>query len=148
LKAAADVTKAETNLGYCRIVAPEDGRVTRKNVEPGSYVQAGEQLFAVVPSNVWVVANFKETQLSRMKIGDEVDIDVDAYPGMKLHGHVDTFQYGTGSRFSMLPAENATGNFVKVVQRLPTKIVLDNVPNDPNRPLALGMSVEPEVSLK
>jgi membrane fusion protein (multidrug efflux system) len=148
LKATADVNKAETNLSYCNIVAPEDGRVTRKNVEPGSYTQAGEQLFAIVPSNVWVVANFKETQLSRMKIGDDVEVEVDAYPGMKLHGHVDTFQYGTGSRFSVLPAENATGNFVKVVQRLPTKIVLDNVPNDPNRPLALGMSVEPEVTLK
>jgi membrane fusion protein (multidrug efflux system) len=147
-KAEADLKKAVVNLSYCRITAPEAGRVTRKNVEPGSYVQAGEQLFAIVPNNVWVVANFKETQLSRMKIGDAVTVTVDAYPGLELHGHVDTFQFGTGSRFSVLPAENATGNFVKVVQRLPTKIVLDNVPNDSNRPLALGMSVDPEVSLK
>ena len=148
LKANADVAKAVANLSYCRIVAPEDGRVTRKNVEPGSYVQAGEQLFAIVQTDVWVVANFKETQMSRMHVGDDVSIEVDAYPGMKLHGHVDTFQYGTGSRFSMLPAENATGNFVKVVQRVPCKIKLDNPPVDTNRPLALGMSVLPEVSLK
>jgi membrane fusion protein (multidrug efflux system) len=147
-KAEADLRKAVVNLSYCRITAPEAGRVTRKNVEPGSYVQAGEQLFAIVPNNVWVVANFKETQLSKMKLGDSVKVTVDAYPGMELQGRVSSFQFGTGSRFSVLPAENATGNFVKVVQRLPTKIVLDNVPNDPNRPLALGMSVEPEVSLK
>ena len=147
-KARADVHRARVNLDYCTIVAPADGRVTRKNVEPGSYVQTGEQLFAVVPTNVWVVANFKETQLDRMRKDQPVTISVDAYPGLTLHGHVDSFQAGTGSRFSMLPAENATGNYVKVVQRVPVKILLDGYAFDRDHPLSPGMSVEPEVSLR
>ena len=148
-KAEADVRRATINLGYCTIVAPQDGRVTRKTVEPGSYVQVGEQLLAVVPTDVWVTANFKETQLDRMRRDQPVTVTVDAYPGLTLHGHVDSFQSGTGARFSVLPAENATGNYVKVVQRLPVKVVLDGHPgDDKDHPLSPGMSVEPEVSLK
>ena len=148
-KAVADQHKATVNLSYCTIAAPESGRITRKSVEPGSYVQVGQDLFAIVPTNVWVVANFKETQLNDMRPGQPVDLTVDAYSGYELHGHVDSMQLGTGSRFSMLPAENATGNFVKVVQRVPVKIVLDGHPgDDQNHPLAPGMSVEPDVRIR
>lgn len=147
-KAAADVHKAEVNLGYCTILAPEDGKITRKNVEPGSYVQTGEQLLVVVPSQVWVVANFKETQLDRMRVGQPVTISVDAYPDRPLHGHVDSIQAGTGSRFSMLPAENATGNYVKVVQRIPVKILVDEKNEDADHQLTPGMSVLPEVDVR
>lgn len=146
-KAAADVQRAQVNLGYCTITAPCDGHITRKSVEPGSYVETGQNLFAIVPSDVWVTANFKETQLERMKMGQRVTISVDAYPGVEFYGHIDSIQSGTGSRFSVLPAENATGNFVHVVQRVPVKIVLDGDPGDrdPSHPLSPGMSAEPEV---
>jgi membrane fusion protein, multidrug efflux system len=147
-KAIADVHKAQVNLGYCTIVAPDSGKITRKSVEAGTYVQTGEQLFAIVPNRVWVVANFKETQLDRMRIGQSVSVKVDAYPGMDLHGHIDSIQSGTGSRFSMLPAENATGNYVKVVQRVPVKILLDNANTDADRLLTPGMSVLPEVDIR
>jgi membrane fusion protein (multidrug efflux system) len=145
-KAIADVHKAQVNLSYCTIAAPEDGRVTKKDVEPGSYVEAGEQLFAIVPTSVWVTANFKETQLDQMRVGQPVEIDVDAFPELKLHGKIDSIQSGTGSRFSVLPAENATGNFVKVVQRVPIKVDLDTPNNDANHLLSPGMSVEATVN--
>ena len=144
-KAQADIHKAQVNLSYCTIKAPEDGRITRKNVEPGSYVQAGQSLLALVPPDVWVVANFKETQLDRMRIGQPVTFDVDAYPGREFTGKIESIQSGTGSRFSMLPAENATGNFVHVVQRVPVKIVPDSGQLDADHPLVPGMSVEPQV---
>lgn len=148
-KASADVHRADVNLGYCRITATEDGRITRKSVESGSYVSAGQALFALVPSDVWVVANFKETQLGSMRPGQGVNIHVDAFPEKVFTGKVDSIQAGTGSRFSMLPAENATGNFVKVVQRVPVKIVLDpGQTNDSARILAPGMSVEPSVKVR
>jgi membrane fusion protein (multidrug efflux system) len=143
-KAQADIRKAEVNLSYCTIVAPEDGRVTRKNVEPGSYVEAGQSLLALVPPDVWVVANFKETELTRMRVGQPVSIEVDAYPGQEFTGKVQSIQSGTGSRFSMLPTENATGNFVHVVQRVPVKIIFDSQ-SDSDHPLVPGMSVEPQV---
>jgi membrane fusion protein (multidrug efflux system) len=145
-KALADVHKAQVNLGYCTIIAPEDGRITRKNVEPGSYIQAGEQLFAIVPGTVWVTANYKETQLDQMRVGQPVEVSVDAFPELKLRGKVDSIQSGTGSRFSVIPAENATGNFVKVVQRVPVKIVLDGNNTDVNHLLSPGMSVEATVN--
>ena len=148
-KATADLHRAEVNLGYCQIKATEDGRVTRKNVEPGAYVTPGEALFAIVPPEVWVVANFKETQLNYMRAGQPVTVHLDAYPGHDFNGHVDSIQSGTGSRFSMLPAENATGNFVKIVQRIPVKIVLDQDQNDDlTRSLVPGMSVEAEVKVR
>jgi membrane fusion protein (multidrug efflux system) len=147
-KAVADTRRAEVNLGYCKIYAPIDGRVTTKNVDPGIYVTPTNPLFALVPSDVWVTANFKETQLDDMQPGQPVTISVDAYPDKEFHGTVQSVQMGTGSRFSVIPAENATGNFVKVVQRVPVKITFDTDPNsDPNHLLAPGMSVEPRVRI-
>jgi membrane fusion protein (multidrug efflux system) len=148
-KAAADTKHAEVNQSYCRITAPESGRVTRKSVEGGMYVQTGQNLLALVPDDVWIVANFKETQLARIKPGQPVTISIDAWPGRTFTGKIDSIQSGTGSRFSMLPAENATGNFVKVVQRVPVKIALDpGQANDRDHPLAPGMSAEPEVNVR
>jgi membrane fusion protein (multidrug efflux system) len=135
---------AQLRLSYTTIYAPVSGRVTRKNVEPGSYVQAGNPLLAIVPPKVWVIANFKETQLDDMRPGQHVDILIDAYPSLHLKGIVDSIQSGTGSRFSLLPAENATGNYVKVVQRVPVKIDFQDLPK--NMPeLSAGMSVTPTV---
>ncbi len=146
-QARAAFQQAELNLAYTKIVAPESGRVTRKNVEPGAYVQVGQALMAIVPDNVWVVANFKETQLTRMQPGQPAEVHVDAYPGETIKGHVDSIQRGTGARFSLLPPENATGNYVKVVQRVPVKIVFDEKPS-PNHPLGPGMSVVPDVKVR
>ena len=135
------------DLSYARLTAPVAGLVARKSVEVGGYVQAGQQLLALVPRESWVIANFKETQLTRMRAGQPATIRVDAYPGRRFTGRVDSIQSGTGSRFSLLPPENATGNFVKVVQRVPVKIVFDPPP-DPSVLLAPGMSVVPEVRVR
>lgn len=145
--AAAMQESARLRLSFTSITAPEDGRVTRKNVELGNYVQTGSALMALVPDNVWIVANFKETQLRHMRPGQSATIKVDAYPFLNLTGKVDSIQAGTGARFSLLPAENATGNYVKVVQRVPVKIVLTNTPKDAPL-LAPGMSVIPTVNVK
>ncbi|HTW72426.1 MAG TPA: HlyD family secretion protein [Acetobacteraceae bacterium] len=142
----AQLAQAELNLEWTKVRAPQDGWVTKRNVDKGNYVQVGEAIMALVTSDVWVTANFKEGQLALMRRGDPVDIDVDAYPDLHLVGHVDSIQLGSGSRFSAFPAENATGNFVKIVQRVPVKIVIDSG-LDPNRPLPLGLSVEPVVHL-
>jgi membrane fusion protein (multidrug efflux system) len=148
-KAQADTARAQINLSYCRIVAPEDGRVTNKNVDAGIYVTSSSQLFVLVPAEVWVVANFKETQLDHMQPGQPVKIKVDAYPDREFHGTVQSIQAGTGSRFSVIPAENATGNFVKVVQRVPVKITFDSdVNSDEKHLLSPGMSVEPIVQVR
>lgn len=144
VQAHAILDSALLRLSYTKIYAPANGRVTRKNVEPGSYVQAGNALLALVPPETWVVANFKETQLDHMRPGQPVDIRIDAYPSLKLHGRVESIQSGTGSRFSLLPSENATGNFVKVVQRVPVKIVITDLPKDAPE-LTPGMSVVPTV---
>jgi membrane fusion protein (multidrug efflux system) len=141
---AAAVRQAELNLSYTKITAPEAGRVTRRSVEPGAYVQPGQSLLALVPAQYWVVANFKETQLTRMKIGQPVTLKVDAYPGHQFTGRVDSIQAGAGARFSLFPPENATGNFIKVVQRVPVKIVFDTAP-DAQFLIGPGMSVEPQV---
>lgn len=145
-QAHAAVAQAELEFSYTNIYAPESGRVTRKVVEEGAYVQVGQTLMAIVPAQVWVVANFKETQLTHMRPGQPVEIEVDAYPGKVFKGYVDSIQAGTGSRFSLLPPENATGNFIKVVQRVPVKIVFDEPP-DPPYLLAPGMSVVPVVQV-
>jgi len=148
-KAAADTKRAEVNLSYCRIRATADGRITNKAVDPGEYVTSANPLFTIVPLNVWVTANFKETQLTHMAAGQPVTLKVDAYPDLALRGTINSIQSGTGSRFSIIPAENATGNFVKVVQRVPVKITLDrDALADPKRVLAPGMSVEPRVRVK
>jgi membrane fusion protein (multidrug efflux system) len=147
--AQADLDQAKIDLGYCRIVAPEPGMITRKAVEPGSYVEKGQPLFAIVPTNVWVVANFKETKLGRIRIDQPVTIKIDAYSGHVFHGRVDSIQNGTGSRFSLLPPENATGNWVKVVQRVPVKITFDdNQAQETKYLLAPGLSVEAKVKVK
>ena len=146
--AQAAVDQAELELSYTKIYAPEDGYVTQKTIEEGQLVQVGTPLMALSLSNeVWVVANFKETQLEHMQIGQSVDIKVDAFPSETFHGKVESFQAGTGSRFSLLPAENATGNYVKVVQRVPVKIVFDES-SDKIKRLSLGMSVEPVVKVR
>jgi len=145
--AQAQLAQAVLNLGWTKVRAPQDGWVTKRNVDKGNYVQVGQSIMALVTPDVWVTANFKEDQLARMRPGDRVDIDVDAYPDLHLKGHVDSVQLGSGSRFSAFPAENATGNFVKIVQRVPVKIVIDHG-LDPNRPLPLGLSVDPVVHLK
>lgn len=145
--AEAQLDTARLNLAWCDVRAPSDGWVTRRNVQYGSFLQAGTSLFSIVTPQVWVTANFKESQLDRMRPGDKVKISVDAYPDLKLHGHIDSVQLGSGSRFSAFPAENATGNFVKIVQRVPVKILIDDgMPAD--HPLPLGLSVEPTVYLK
>lgn len=146
-QARAQVEQAELNLSWCQVRAPSDGWITRRNVQLGTYLQPGASLFSIVTPKVWVTANYKESQLDQMRPGDKVTIDVDAYPKLTLHGHVDSIQQGSGSRFSAFPAENATGNFVKIVQRVPVKIVIDSgLPTD--HPLPLGLSVEPTVYLK
>ena len=143
----AQVAQAELELSYTKIYAPEAGRVTRKSVEQGAYVQIGQPLLSIVPGNVWVTANFKESQIGRMVPGQPVDITVDAYSDKVFKGHVDSIQAGTGAEFSLIPPENATGNYVKVVQRVPVKIVFDEPP-DPKHMLAPGMSVVPEVAVR
>jgi membrane fusion protein, multidrug efflux system len=143
-EARAAMELAELELSYTTVRAPVAGRITRKSVQPGQYVQAGQTLLAIVRPEVWVVANFKETQIARMHRGQDVEVRVDAYPDRRFRGHVDSIQAGTGARFSLLPPENATGNFVKVVQRVPVKIVLDRDP-EADRLLGPGMSVAPRV---
>jgi membrane fusion protein (multidrug efflux system) len=145
--AQAALDQALLDLSYTDVRAEDDGRVTRKNVEPGNYLQVGQQVLAIVPTDVWVTANFKETQLENMKPGSPVEIEIDAYPHHTFHGKVDSIQSGTGSAFSLLPPENATGNYVKVVQRVPVKILFDGGP-EPDYLLAPGMSAEPEVKVR
>ena len=147
-QAEAKLQQAELNLSYTQVTAPEDGRVTHRGVEPGAYVQPGQALMAIVPSRYWVIANFKETQLTHMRAGQPVEIKVDAYPGHKFSGHVDSIQSGSGARFSLFPPENATGNYIKVVQRVPVKIVFDDDAPDAQRALGPGMSVVPTLRVK
>ncbi len=145
--AAAQVEQAHLNLTYTEIRAPQAGRVANKNVAPGDYVQIGQALTALVPDKVWVTANFRETEIGRMRIGDRVDIYVDAYPGHVFHGRVQSIQPGSGAAFSLLPPENATGNYIKVVQRVPVKITFDGDPST-HWLLGPGMSVEPYVRVR
>jgi membrane fusion protein, multidrug efflux system len=145
-QAEAQLRQAQLQLSYTKIFAPFAGRITRKSVEPGNYVQPGQTLFSLVPPDVWVVANFKETQLKQMKVGQPVSVRVDALPDRHFQAHIESFQVGTGGRFALLPPENATGNFVKVVQRVPVKIVFDDPIANLER-LWPGESVEPKVRL-
>ena len=146
-QAEAQLKQAKLNMGYTEIRAPSDGFITKRNVQLGSYLAAGTTMFLIVTPDVWITANFKESELGRMRPGDAVDISVDAYAGLQLSGHVQSIQYGTGSRFSAFPVENATGNFVKIVQRVPVKIVVDRG-LDPHQQLAQGLSVTPVVHLR
>lgn len=144
--ARAQLEQAELNLSWTIVTSPQDGWITKRNVEQGNYVQAGQAVLSIVTPDIWVTANFKESALERMRIGQQVDISVDAYPQLHLKGHVDSVQLGSGSRFTAFPPENATGNFVKIVQRVPVKIVIDSG-MDPKLPLPLGISVVPTVRL-
>ncbi|MGY4626337.1 HlyD family secretion protein [Bradyrhizobium sp. USDA 4486] len=137
----AQLDHAKLNLQYTSVVAAQSGRVVRLSGGKGTFVTAGQSLMMFVPDEVWIVANYKETQLNDMRPGQPVEIRIDAYPGRKLTGHVDSVQPGSGTAFSLLPAENATGNYVKVVQRVPVKIVVDSWPAD--LPVGPGMSVVP-----
>lgn len=145
--AEAQFETAKRNLEYTKICAPSDGHVTKKSVEAGNQIQPTQALMALVPNDMWVVANFKETELASMRPGQAVEIKVDSYPEKIFKGHVDSIQRGTGAKFSMFPPENAAGNFVKVVQRIPVKIVFDENP-DEKYPLSIGMSVIPKVKVR
>jgi len=147
-QAQARLQQAQLQVSYTTLAAPRDGRVTRRTVEQGAYVQTGQALLALVPDDVWAVANFKETQLERMRPGQPVSIRVDAYPQHEFKGKVDSLQMGSGARFSLLPPENAVGNYVKVVQRVPVKIVFDEPLDFSTLDLAPGLSVQPKVRVK
>ena len=147
-QAQAAVAQAELELGYTKIYAPQDGYISRKAVQEGQIVQPEQPLMTITQGGIWIVANFKETQIERMKIGQIVDLRIDAYPDVTFRGRVDSFQAGTGSRFSVLPAENASGNFVKVVQRIPIKIVFDETPDPQKYLLVPGMFVVPKVHVR
>ncbi|MDI3470074.1 MAG: Membrane fusion component of MSF-type tripartite multidrug efflux system [Pseudolabrys sp.] len=144
-EAQAGLDKAEADLARTVIVAPEDGRVAKLSAAKGAYAQPGQALLMFVPRNVWITANFKETQLTDMRPGQPVDIEIDAYPDRDFHGRVDSIQPGSGTAFSLLPPENATGNYVKVVQRVPVKIVFDK---PASVYLGPGMSVVPRVRVR
>jgi len=135
-----NVAAAQLNLSYTKIFAPCDGRVTRKQVEAGDYLDVGQQIMSIVPEEVWVIANFKESQLDKMRPGQPTSVAIDALGGREFAAHVDSIQAGSGAQFSLLPPENATGNFVKVVQRVPVKIVFDEA-------LPAGFVVGPGLSV-
>jgi membrane fusion protein (multidrug efflux system) len=142
-EAQTNIASAQLNLSYTKIFASCDGRVTRKAVESGNYVQMGQQLMSIVPADIWVVANFKESQLKKMKPGQPALVEIDAL-GKSLRAHVDSIQAGSGAAFSLLPPENATGNYVKVVQRVPVKILFDE-PLPADHVIGPGLSVTPDV---
>jgi membrane fusion protein (multidrug efflux system) len=143
----AAVAQARLNLSYTRIYAVRAGTVANRTVQVDNYVEPGETLFSAVPLEVYVIANFKETQLTQMHPGQPAAVRVDAYPDLQLHGHVDSVQRGTGANFALLPPENATGNFVKIVQRIPVKVILDDPPCI-RRSISPGMSVEASVMIR
>src|SRR5512147_587499 len=144
----ASAALATLNYEYTKIYAPVDGYITRRSVQIGNQIQPGQPLMALVPlGDIWVVANYKETEMGNIRPGQDVEIKVDSYPGKVFKGKVDSIMAGTGVSFSLFPAENATGNYVKVVQRIPVKIVLDRGA-DKDHSLRIGMSVEPTVIAK
>jgi membrane fusion protein, multidrug efflux system len=144
-KSEAAVNQAELEQSYTKLFATQDGNVSRKAVQEGQLVQADQALLTITQEGIWVIANFKETQLEKIHPGNVVDIKIDAYPGTTFYGKIDSVQAGTGSRFSLLPAENATGSFVKVVQRVPVKIVFDEMPDSSKYVIVPGMSAVPRV---
>jgi membrane fusion protein (multidrug efflux system) len=145
-RADAQRDQAELNLSYTILTTAQAGHVVRLTAAKGEYVEAGQSVMMFVPDEMWITANFKETQITDMRPGQPVDIEIDAYPGVDFHGHVVSLQNGSGTAFSLLPAENATGNFVKVVQRVPVKIAIDNPPRD--LVLGPGLSVVPKVRVR
>jgi membrane fusion protein (multidrug efflux system) len=146
--AEAAVENAKLQLSYATLLAPNSGIVTKRNAEPGALVQVGQNLLSLVPEEeVWVTANLKETQLANVQVGDEAEFSVDAYPGRTFHGKVESLSPATGARFALLPPDNATGNFTKVVQRVPVRIAVDNTA-DPTHSLRPGMSVEVTITTR
>jgi membrane fusion protein (multidrug efflux system) len=146
-QAQANLRGTELNLSYTRLVAPQAGRIGRRAVNAGDVVQKNQTLTNLVVDPPWITANFKETQLTRMHPDQPVSVSIDAFPGHVFHGHVESIQPGSGARFSLLPPENATGNYVKVVQRVPVKIVFDDLADGMVHRLSPGMSVVPEVDV-
>jgi membrane fusion protein (multidrug efflux system) len=144
-QANAQRDQAKLNLSYTTVTAAEPGRVVNLGAAVGQFAQPGTSLTMFVPDDIWVTANFKETQLDRMRRGDPVTLEIDAYPERRIRGHVDSVQSGSGTAFSLLPAQNATGNYVKIVQRVPVKLIMDNTPTDVA--LGPGMSVVPTVRI-
>ncbi|MDB5655204.1 MAG: HlyD family secretion protein [Tardiphaga sp.] len=144
--AVAQLEQAQLNLNYTKIVAVQPGRVVKLGGAKGAYVNAGQSLMMFVPDDIWITANYKETQVTDMRPGQPVDIRIDAYPDHKVTGHIASVQPGSGTVFSLLPAENATGNYVKVVQRVPVKIVVDQWPTDVS--IGPGMSVVPKARVR
>lgn len=144
----AIMNQAKLNLEYTNVIAPNSGVVTNRRIEKGSYVSVGSPLFAVVPDKIWIVANFKENQVGNMKPGQEVSIKVDAYKNRKFKGHVDSIQRASGAKSSLFPPENAVGSFVKIVQRIPVKIVFDEQIDKHEYNIVSGMSVVPKVKVK
>jgi membrane fusion protein (multidrug efflux system) len=145
-QANAQFEQARLNLSYTKVTAAQPGRVVRLTAAKGQLAQAGQALSMFVPDEMWITANYKETQLADMKPGQRVELTIDAYPGRALEGHVDSVQPGSGTAFSLLPAQNATGNYVKVVQRVPVKLVFDRLPDDVT--IGPGMSVVPKVRVR
>jgi membrane fusion protein (multidrug efflux system) len=146
--AEAAVETAKLQLSYATLLAPNSGVVAKRNAEPGAQVQVGQNLLSLVPEvEVWVTANLKETQLADVQVGDVAEFSVDAYPGRTFHGKVESLSPATGARFALLPPDNATGNFTKVVQRVPVRIAVDNTA-DPAHPLRPGMSVEATITTR
>lgn len=146
VRARAQLDQAKLNLSYTTVTAAQPGRVVQLSGAVGQFAQAGQSLAIFVPDDIWVTANFKETQITDMRPGQPVDIRIDAYPDQKVTGHVDSVQPGSGTAFSLLPAQNATGNYVKVVQRIPVKIVVDQWPDGVS--IGPGMSVVPRVTVR
>lgn len=147
-QAKAEKDQAELNLSYTKIYAPQSGTVSNRRVEKGMYVNVGSPLFVIVPHDVWVVANFKENQLRHMKPGQSVDIKVDTYPNKVFKGKIDSIQRASGAKSSLFPPENAVGSFVKIVQRIPVKIVFDEKIDASQYNIVPGMSVVPKVKVK
>jgi membrane fusion protein (multidrug efflux system) len=145
-EAQTNVAAARLNLSYTKIFAPAAGRVTRKSVEAGDYLEVGQQIMSIVPEEVWVIANFKESQLAKMRAGQPATVAIDALDGRTFAAHVDSIQAGSGAQFSLLPPENATGNFVKVIQRVPVKIVFDEA-LPAGFVVGPGLSVTPSVQI-
>jgi membrane fusion protein (multidrug efflux system) len=145
-EAQTNIAVAKQSLSYTKIFAPTGGRITRKAVEVGDYLQLGQQILSIVPTDVWVVANFKESQLKKMQTNQPVLVTIDALGGREFRAHVDSVQAGSGAQFSLLPPENATGNYVKVVQRVPVKIVFDE-PLPADHVIGPGLSVVPSVAV-
>ena len=144
-RAEAQRDQAQLNLSYTIVTADQPGRVVQLSAAVGEFAQPGTNLTMFVPDDIWVWANFKETQLDHMRPGEPVTLDIDAYPERAIHGHVASVQPGSGTAFSLLPVENATGNYVKIVQRVPVKLVVDNLPTDVA--LGPGMSVVPTIRI-